>query len=112
MSKKFLLVYRNPVAAESAPPSPSEMQAALAQWHDWKARFPAIVDMGDGLLPTGRTLKGGVVTDGPVVEAKELVSGYSIVAAADYDAAMVVAKACPITFMPGATVEVRELAGY
>jgi hypothetical protein len=112
MTKKFLLVYRTPASNDRPAPSPAEMQAMLAQWHQWKAQFPSILDMGDGLLPTGRVVKGGVVTDGPTVESKELVSGYSIVGAADYDAALVVARACPILFAPGASIEVRELAGY
>ncbi|MCU0673304.1 MAG: YciI family protein [Myxococcota bacterium] len=113
MTKKFLLLYRNPVAMEETPPSPEEMQQVLAAWHAWKEQFPSmILDMGDGLLPTGRTIKNGAVSDGPTVESKELVTGYSIVAAADYDAAMTVAQACPILFVPGASLEVRELAGY
>ncbi|WP_053236844.1 YciI family protein [Sandaracinus amylolyticus] len=112
MTKKFLLIYRNPLALEEQQPSPEEMQAVLAQWHQWKEKFPSILDVGDGLLPTGRSIKSGVVTDGPTIESKEIVSGYSIVAAADYDAAMVVARACPILFAPGASIEVRELAGY
>jgi hypothetical protein len=112
MSKKFLFVYRNPTTPAQKPPSPAEMQAVLAQWQKWKEAYPSILDMGDGLLPTGRSIKGGVVTDGPTVESKEIVSGYSIVGAADYDAAVVVAKACPILFAPGASIEVRELAGY
>ena len=109
---KFLLVYRNPVQTERTPPSAAEMQDMLAQWHQWKTKFPAILDMGDALLPTGRVIKGGVVTDGPTIESKEIVSGYSIVQAESYEAALVVAKACPILFMPGASIEVRQLAGY
>ena len=109
---KFLLLYRTPVAAEARKPSPEEMQGMLAQWHQWKTAFPAIVDMGDGLLPTGRTVKGQVVTDGPSAESKEIISGYSIVEAASYDEALVVAKACPILYAPGASLEVRQLAGY
>jgi hypothetical protein len=112
MSKKFLLVYRTPLSVEQNPPSPQEMEAVLTQWHAWKTKFPSIVDMGDGLLPTGKSIKGGVVTDGPTVESKELVSGYSIVAADNYDGALEVAKACPVLFAPGASIEVRELAGY
>lgn len=110
---KFLLVYRNPVQTERTQPSAAEVQAMLAQWQQWKTAFPtALVDMGDALLPTGHAIKGGVVTDGPTIESKEIVSGYSIVEAANYEAALVVAKACPILFMPGASIEVRQLAGY
>ncbi|MBK8239872.1 MAG: hypothetical protein IPK74_30480 [Deltaproteobacteria bacterium] len=112
MTKKFLLLYRSPLQTEQTPPSAEQMQQVLAAWHAWKETFPSILDMGDGLLPTGRGIKGGVVTDGPTVESKELISGYSIVAAADYDAALVVAKACPILAAPGMSIEIRELAGY
>ena len=112
MTHKYLLIYRNPLAVQSNPPSPEEMTAVLAQWQAWKKAFPGILDMGDGLLPTGRTLKGGVVTDGPTVESKELVSGYSIVSAKDYEGAVEVARACPIVHTPGARIEIRELAGY
>lgn len=85
----------------------------LAQWQQWKTAFPAqVADMGDGLLPTGRTIKGKVVTDGPSVESKEVVSGYSIVQAKSDDEALSVAKACPILQAPGASVEVRQLAGF
>jgi len=110
---KFLLVYRTPASSEAQHPSADEMQAMLAQWQQWKTAFPTqIVDMGDGLLPTGRMIKGQLVTDGPTIESKELVSGYSIVEAADYDAAVVIAKACPVLYAPGASLEVRQLAGY
>ena len=112
MSKKFMLIYRTPAAAEQKAPSPADMQAMLAAWGKWKEEFPQILDMGDGLLPTGKRIKAGAVTDGPTVESKELVSGYSIVGASSYDEAVKVAQRCPILFAPGASVEVRELAGY
>jgi hypothetical protein len=113
MSKKFLLIYRSDATAEQGPPpSAEEMQAVLAQWMQWKESFPAILDVGDGLLPTGKRFKAGTVTDGPHIESKEIVSGYSIVGAASYDEALKVAKACPINHMPGNSIEIRELAGY
>lgn len=112
MTHKYMLLYRNPASSDRQRPSPTELQAMLAQWEKWKTANPSILDMGDALLPTGKSIKNGVVTDGPTVESKELVSGYSIVEAKDYEAALLVAKACPILFVPGASLEVRELAGY
>ncbi len=112
MSETPKLIYRNSSSSERKQPSPTELQAMLSQWEKWKAAHPSILDMGDALLPTGKAIKNGVVTDGPTIESKELVSGYSIVEANDYDAALVVAKACPLLFAPGASIEVRELAGY
>lgn len=109
---KFLFVYRDPVEPRT-PPSPEEMQAFLALWGKWFEQFPgAIVDGGDALMPTGKVLRpGGVVTDGPYVEAKEMLGGYSVVEAAGYDEAVAIAQGCPIS-MVGGTIEVRQFAGF
>lgn len=112
--QKFLFIYRLPATATpDAPPSPAEMQAIMAQWEAWKAKYAGnVVDLGDGLKPGGRRLVSGVVTDGAFIEAKEVVAGFSIVAAKSYDEAVAVARGCPITAMPGHVIEIRELAGY
>ena len=110
---KYLFIYRNPLALDTRQPSPEEMKAMFAQWDSWKSKFKTnIVDIGDGLKPTGKVLKAGAVTDGPHVESKEIVGGYSIVQAESYDKALAVARECPVTYMPGAYVEVREMAAF
>lgn len=40
------------------------------------------------------------------------MGGYSIIQAASYDEAAGVAKECPISYVPGASIEIREMAGY
>jgi hypothetical protein len=111
---KYLFIYRTPQSFEARQPSPDDMKAMFAQWDAWKSKFKSnIVDTGDGLKPTGKVLKGGTVTDGPHVESKEVIGGYSIVQADSYDKAVAVARECPISAsMPGAYVEVREMAGF
>jgi hypothetical protein len=110
---KYLFLYRTPADANVPQPSPEEMQQMFAQWDTWKKKFQAnVVDVGDGLKPGGRVLKGGAVTDGPFVESKEVMGGYSIVQAGSYDEAATVARECPITYIPGATIEIREMAGF
>jgi hypothetical protein len=52
------------------------------------------------------------VTDGPFAEAKEIVAGFMIVAADDYDGAVAVVQAMPMMQMPGACVEIREMASF
>ncbi len=109
---KYMLIYRDSAEPRN-PPSPEEMQGFLAMWGQWFEKFgPSIVDGGDGLLPTGRVLKPtGVVSDGPYVEAKEMIGGYSVVQADSYEAAVEIARECPIVKIGGA-IEIRELAGY
>ncbi|MFO0845532.1 MAG: YciI family protein [Gemmataceae bacterium] len=112
---KFLFVYRGPAEQEAAPPSPEQMQAILAAWGQWietVAKSGHLVDGGDGLLPTGKVVKaGGIVSDGPFIESKDVVGGYSILQADTYDKAVEFAKTCPAV-THGGTVEVRELAGF
>ncbi len=109
---KFLLLFRDSAEPRSQP-SPEEMQSFLAMWGDWFQQFgPKILDGGDALLPTGRVLKpGGEVANGPYVEAKEVIGGYSVIDAEHYEGAVEIAKACPIVKIGGA-IEIREFAGY
>jgi hypothetical protein len=105
---KFLFIYREPTESRTRP-SPEEMQALQAAWYGWMQKFGAsIVPGGDGLKPTGRLLKAGIVTDGPYVEAKEVIVSFAVIQADDYDAAVAIARECP----PGHTIEIREFAGY
>jgi hypothetical protein len=112
---KFLFLYRSPAAGPAWAPSPEEMQAMFKQWTDWKAKFNSeIVDMGDGLKPDGASAvyRAGAVTDGPYIEAKEVMGGYTIVAAKSLARAIEIAKDCPMNHRPGASIEIRELAQY
>ena len=67
-----------------------------------------IVDMG-GQLGGGRVVTSDGVTDGPFVEAKEVVGGYMIVAADSMQQAVEVAQESS-GVMPGSSVEVREIS--
>jgi hypothetical protein len=105
---KFLLIYRESTELRSRP-SPEEMQRLAAAWGAWMKKFSSeIVPGGDGLKPSGRLVKAEVVTDGPYAEAKEVIVSFTIIQAADYDAAVAIARECP----PGHTIEIREFAGY
>jgi hypothetical protein len=105
---KFLFIYREPTVRQ-VKPSPEEMQALQQGWYAWMQKFgPVIVPGGDGLKHSGRVVKSGLVTDGPYVEAKEIVVSFTVIQADDYDAAVAIARECP----PGHTIEIREFAGY
>jgi hypothetical protein len=108
---KFLFIYRDKLGAQ--PPTPEEMQGFLALWGEWFQQFQAhIVEGGDGLLPTGRVLKPtGQVANGPYVEVKEMIGGFSIIQADHYEQAIEIARHCPI-FKIGGAIEVREFANY
>jgi len=113
MSKrKYLVLFRNPLTNGSAPPSsPQQSQRMFAAYKAWMEKFSDdILDLGDKLRSDGRTVTATGVADGPFVAGKEVVGGYMIVAAKNYDGAAELVRACPAVQAPGASLEIRELA--
>src|SRR5262245_26397277 len=110
---KYLVMTRSAPASgtKQSPPSPAQMQEMYAAFNTWKEKFKAeIADMGARLKPGGKIVTAAGVSDGPFVEAKEIVGGYMIVEADSYERAIEVARGCPGLMSPGNTVEVREMA--
>jgi hypothetical protein len=110
-SQKFLYLFRFAAGAPPKPASPEEMQAQYAAWSAWRKKFEKEVTPGEGLKGGGAVVKGGNVTDGPYIEAKEVMGSYAFVAASSLAHAIEIAKECPINQISGASVEIREL-GY
>ena len=109
----FLFVYRGSNEAH-AQLSPEQMQQQMEKWRVWITEGLQkgwMTDPGDALTPEGRVVGATkVITDGPFVESKEIIGGYSIVKADNIDAAAELAKGCP-GLLVGSKVEVRTLAG-
>src|SRR5262249_36340276 len=110
---KFLFIYRESTE-HRAKPSPEEMQALQQAWYAWMQKYSSAIVGGDGLKPSGRIIKAGVVSDGPYVEAKEVIASFSMIQADNYDCAVAIARACPgqDTGKDCHTIEIRELGGY
>jgi hypothetical protein len=88
-------VFLRSVPRKQEPPSPAQLQELYDAFNAWKNKFKAnIVDMGGKLKPGGRILTASGVTDGPFAEAKEVVGGYMVVAADNYDGAIEIAREC------------------
>ena len=67
---------------------------------------------GDGLTPAGAVVRGGNVTDGPFIEAKEVVASYCLIETTSLERAAEIIKACPAGMDPTASIEIRQLGGY
>jgi hypothetical protein len=61
-------------------------------------------------LRPGRQGEGVVVTDGPFVEAKEILGGFVIIEAADLDEALAIAREWPsLDTLPKSTVQLHPV---
>ena len=112
--EKYMLIFRNSLPSEDSfqNMSPEAMQAELDKWGQWIGGIAAqgkLIDT-DALHNTGKIVKGSkhVVTDGPFIESKELVSGYLTLSASSIDEAIELSKGCPIFEIEG-SVEIRPL---
>ena len=111
---KYLFLQRSQPRESQQPPSPAQMQEMYAAFNAWKEKFKDnILDMGGKLMPGGKVVTTSGATDGPFVEAKEIVGGYMIVSADSHRAGASRSRGkCPV-MMPGSSVEseIREMAG-
>jgi hypothetical protein len=106
-----MCVLRSQTGAKSNPPSPAQMQEMYAAFHTWKETFKDhIVDMGAKLKPNGKILSESGLKDGPFIEAKEIIGGFMILSADNFEKAAEVAGGCPGVLSPGNTIEIREMA--
>jgi hypothetical protein len=113
MPKFMLLLHDDPAALGDA--SPEDIQGIIGEYVAWRRRLEA-----DGRLVAAHKLtdEGGRemsladgrlrVVDGPYSEAKEVLGGYFLVTADDYDAAVELARDCP-HLRYGRRIELRRV---
>jgi hypothetical protein len=110
MNKQKYLCIQRSQPGKREKPSPAQMEKMYAVFNAWKENFrDNIVDMG-GRLGGGKLVTSEGATDGPFVEAKEVIGGYMIISADSVEEAIEVARQCPGVVMPGSSVEVREIS--
>lgn len=92
--------------------SPEEMQNRMGKWFAWSEKMEkqGIVKHGNALTPQIRRVvgKNRTVTDLTSAEVKEIVGGYYIIKAKDFDAVQEIAQDFP-DYDLGNTVEIREI---
>ena len=108
---EFMLLFRGG-DPEQAGLSPEELQQYFGRWRAWAEGLRQ-----EGMYLSGRPLDrkvskvvsaGGLVSDGPFPESKEMVAGYFALEVDDLTQAVEIAKQCPIFELDG-KVEVRVL---
>jgi hypothetical protein len=111
--KEFLLLFRGGDARRiQEQGSPEQWQQHMMKWKTWmdKLAQQGQLNGGQPLNADGKVIWGSAkkITDGPYVEGKEIVGGYLLIKANDYNQAVEISKGCPI-FEHDGIVEVREI---
>jgi hypothetical protein len=98
----FVLLY----SGGGMPETEAEQAAVLQAWMAWYGKLgSAVVDGGNPFTPMAKSIaSNGAVSDGPV---GTMASGYSIIQADSLDAAVEMAKGCPV-LQGGGQVSVFE----
>ena len=110
---KFLLLFRSSTDPADQP-SPADMQAGYTQWKSWMSKYAKEIleqpPARSGPRPGGAVAvcKAGAVTDGPYVEGKEIVGGWSFIEAESLAHALEIAKEVPMF----TSVEVIEITTF
>ncbi len=109
--KEYLFIYR--ADTDSHAMQDDAVANDHIKWKTWLeglAKKGNLSNPGNPLAAGGKVLSGKTkkITDGPFIEAKEIIGGYSIVKAGDLSEAAELAKGCP-GLEYGGTVEIREV---
>jgi hypothetical protein len=112
MRQFMLILEENP--SSFAQVTPDEMQRIVERymaWSDDLARRDRLAGGQKLRDEGGRVLRrsgaGAAVTDGAYAEAKEVIGGYFLIRAADYDEAVELASSCP--HLDYGTIHVRQI---
>jgi hypothetical protein len=111
--KEFALLFRFP-SLDNSSMSAEDFKALAKKWQDWAGGIAAQGKMGSNglrLAQEGKVLKpGGVITDGPFVEIREILGSFIVVKADSLEEATTMAHGCPALDTNG-SVEIRPIFG-
>jgi hypothetical protein len=93
--------------------TPERAQRSMQTWLGWIRELEAgghLKNPGQPLAREGKVVsgKGKLITDGPYAEAKDMVLGFIVVEARDFDQAVELSQECPMV-IGGGSVEIRPV---
>jgi hypothetical protein len=111
MAKFMLILHTTPGSLRRL--SPDEMQRKVQMYQSWMdkiragGRYVSSEKLGEEGGKLLNLQKGRLsIMDGPYSEAKEVVGGYFVFRAADYDEAIELTRDCP--FLDDGRIEIRQ----
>ena len=113
MARFILLLHESPTGFEGI--SAEEIQKVIGEYGAWRQKLA-----DEGRLVGGEKLVDGAgrslvadngrvaVSDGPFTEAKEVIGGYFMIQAEDWDEAVTISRECP-HLEYGGRIELRQI---
>jgi hypothetical protein len=113
---KYVMLILNNVDSVAAMTA-DEQQAwstEIMGWYEKYASTGVLTDTGHQLQPpeTAKTVRAGGVTDGPFMETKEVLGGFSVLDTASYDEAVELTKTWPGVDRGLITIELRPVVEF
>lgn len=109
--EKFMFLFHGGMSS-SDQLSPEAMQQNMGKWMAWIEQLSKAGKYvaGEPLMPGGKSIGGKdrVITDGPFAEGKEVVGGFFIVNAENYEEALAIAQDYPDFELDG-KVQIRQV---
>ena len=113
MNQYILMLHHDPKTFRAEEIEPQQLQEIFNRYRAWRDRMTAEGRIAGGNKlddATGRVMRRNGdsdvhVTDGPFAEAKEIIGGFFVIKAEDYDDAVRIAEGCP--HLQYGTIEIR-----
>ena len=101
---KYIMVYKNKTPNNMSDLPKEQVEKMMEAWGEWLGNMgTALVNRGDEFKSTGKS-----ITPDGIKDADNLLSGYSVVEAKDFDEVLSLAKNNPMVIGRGGTIEVYE----
>ncbi len=109
--KYVMLIMNTDATAQMTEDEQQAWYAEIMAWYEKHGASGTLADGGHQLQgpETAKTARASGVTDGPFIESKEVLGGYSVLEAANVDEAIEVASTWPGVDRGLITVEVRPV---
>lgn len=112
---KYVILIMDTEAGLAVPGAEREAwMAEIGAWYDKVGSSGKLADGGHQLQgpDQARTIRGGTVIDGPFIEAKEVLGGYSVLEAGSIEEAVEIAGSWPGVDRGWMTIEVRPVIEF
>ena len=112
--KYVMLILNTEAVARLTDEQQQAWGSEIMAWYEKESGTGKMPESGAQLQPanTARTIRASGVTDGPFIESKEVLGGYSVLETDTYDEAVEIAKTWPGVDRGLITIELRPVVEF